>query len=677
MPSSNNELLSQIQRLSSELNEHNYRYYVLSEPSIPDAEYDRLFHQLKDLEKQYPELAQPDSPTQRVGAAPLDGFTQIKHRVRMLSLDNVFDGEQLEGFVQRCQERLSITEFPAMTAEPKFDGVAVSLFYRNGILEYGATRGDGETGEDISANVRTIRSIPLRLRGEGYPKELEVRGEILMPKRAFDALNEQAKERGEKGFVNPRNAASGSLRQLDSTITSRRGLHMFAYSCGYVAEGELPNTHYETLQKLKAWGFDVSAELSCLSSPEALTAYRDQLADKRASLQYEIDGIVYKINDFALQDRLGFVARAPRWATAYKFPAEEAVTTLIDVDFQVGRTGVLTPVARLEPVFVGGVTISNATLHNTDEIERLALMVGDSVVVHRAGDVIPKVGSVVVERRPDSATPVVVPVNCPSCGSELHKYESEAALRCTAGFSCPAQMKESLKHFVSRKAMDIDGMGDKLIDQLVDKSLLETPADIFRLRAEQLALLDRMGEKSATKLIDAIQASKQTSFARLIFALGIREVGESTARTLASAFQSFDELSAQSAEQLQSLDDIGPIVAARIQDFLHEPSNQQVIRDLLDQGLAWEVEQTDSDAEQPLEGQTFVVTGKLESYTREQVQEKLRELGASVSGSVSKKTSYLITGEKAGSKLSKAESLGIPVMVEGDLDAFFSALGAS
>lgn len=670
-----------IAELSAQLSAHNHAYYVLSAPTISDAQYDALFQELLALEAEHPDLAKPDSPSLRVGAAPLDSFKQIEHRVRMLSLDNVFDAEQLAAFIERCKTGLASAETPKLVAEPKFDGVAVSLFYRDGVLEYGATRGDGSVGEDITANVKTIRSIPLRLMGQGWPDELEVRGEIVMPKSAFNKLNATALERGEKTFVNPRNAASGSLRQLDSRITASRGLHMFAYSTVYVAKEGSPESHFANLQQLKAWGFAVTNEVKVLSGLDDALTYRDALAQARADLDYDIDGIVFKVDNLNYQEKLGFVARAPRWATAYKFPAEEATTRLNGVDFQVGRTGVLTPVARLEPVFVGGVTVSNATLHNLDEIARLGLRIGATVTVMRAGDVIPKVVGRVSKgdaAKGDGAelTDIEIPSRCPACDAELYRDEGEAALRCDAGLQCSAQMKEALKHFVSRKALDIDGMGDKLIEQLVDKGLVSSAADIFKLKAEQLALLERMGEKSAQKLVAAIAEAKQTRLANLIFALGIREVGESTARTLASKFPDFNSLAAQSAEALQALDDVGPIVAGHIRHYFANPDNLALIEALIALGLHWP-DSAESAVEQvqALAGQSYVVTGKLQDYTREQVQDKLRSFGAAVTGSVSKKTTALIAGDKAGSKLAKAESLGIRVITEAELADFFAELG--
>ncbi len=656
----------EISALREALNDHNYKYYVLDEPSIPDAEYDRLFKRLKELETQHPELLVPDSPTQRVGAPPLDAFKQIRHRQPMLSLDNVFNSEELAAFCKRIQERLDTTRFTELVAEPKMDGVAVSLFYRNGHLEYGATRGDGETGEDITHNVKTIQSIPLQLRGSGYPAELEVRGEIFMPKAVFEALNEEADQSGGKRLINPRNAASGSLRQLDSSITAKRKLRMCSYSVGYLSdESLLPESHYDTMQSLKEWGLPISAEMARLDSIEACIAYYDRLLKKRDSLEYEIDGIVYKVNELALQKQLGFLSRAPRWATAFKFPAQEEITVLRDVEFQVGRTGALTPVARLEPVFVGGVTISNATLHNMDEIERLGVRIGDRVVVHRAGDVIPKVARVVQENRPPDTKEIKVPHVCPECGSPVEREGEEATLRCTGSLLCPAQLKESIKHFVSRKAMDIDGLGDKLVDQLVSQGIIKDVVDIYQLTAAELKLLERMGDKSSQNLIDAIEASKKTTLPRLIFALGVREVGEATARNLAQAFGSIDALSKANEEQLRQVDDIGPVVASNIRHFFDAPGNQRLVDELMNSGISYQPVVVQQKAGQ-LRGKIFVITGTLPNLSREEMKSRLMDAGAKVSGSVSNKTDYLVAGEKAGSKLTKAEYLGVKVIDESE-----------
>lgn len=670
------DIEARVRSLREQLNEHNYRYYVMDAPSIPDSEYDHLFQELKRLEEDHPELLRPDSPTQRVGAEPLDAFRQIKHRVPMLSLDNVFDAESLSSYVKKLQERLAIETDLQFVAEPKFDGVAISLFYQNGLLEYAATRGDGETGEDVTQNVRTIRSVPLSLRGEGYPEALEVRGEILMPKAVFEDLNRNATEAGEKVFVNPRNAASGSLRQLDPGMTAKRKLHLFAYSVGY-SQGRLPDTHSETMNLLKDWGFAVSEYVRCVSGDAGCQAYREELASARPGLDFDIDGIVYKVDRFDYQQALGFVSRAPRWAIAYKFPAEEAVTELLGVDFQVGRTGVLTPVARLKPVFVGGVTVSNATLHNLEELARLDLKIGDAVVVQRAGDVIPKVVRSVPERRPENARAIEPPMRCPVCASEVFSIQDQIAIRCSGAWRCPAQRKESIKHFVSRKALDVDGFGDKLVEQLVNKNMLQDAADIFKLNAAALLLLDRMGEKSAKKLLQSIESSKKTTLARFIYALGIPEVGEATARSLAQHFGDIDPLLLAKEEALQEIDDIGPIVARNICHFLRESRNVDLIEELRALGVFWsKVVQRAPQENSAFAGKTVVVTGTLAHFTRDEIKAILLDSGAKVSSSVSRSTDILIAGEKAGSKLLKAKELGVEVLSEEELaDMLSNAAG--
>lgn len=650
----------EISDLCKSLHEHNYKYYVLSEPSISDSEYDALFRRLKHLEEEHPELKRPDSPTQRVGAPPAQQFSPVKHRVPMLSLDNSFSLEDLNAFFVRLQERVegqSIT----LIGEPKLDGVAISLFYEKGILKYAATRGDGETGEDITTNVRTIATVPLKLRGDSFPDEVEVRGEIFMPLSVFEALNLKAEESGSKKLVNPRNAASGSLRQLDSQITASRKLELNAYGMGYCSKEDLVTSHSAALALIREWGFKVNEHIQSLENTEALETFVNTMTDLRPSLPYEIDGLVFKVDDLAQQRKLGFVARAPRWATAYKFPAAQAETTLLSVDFQVGRTGAITPVARLEPVFVGGVTVSNATLHNMDEIARLDLRIGDRVCVQRAGDVIPKVVRK-ADKQPAGERVEIKPLErCPVCNSELEVDGS--ILRCTGSLQCSAQVKESIKHFVSRKAMDIDGFGDKLVDQLIDKEMITSAADVFKLQAQQLQLLERMGEKSADNLIKAIQNAKQTTLARFIYALGIREVGESTARTLASAVTTIDELFALEHETLVGLEDIGPIVAGHIEAFISNPANREQVQQMLDSGVEFEMPSAQQH-NASLSGLTFVITGTLPTLGREEMKERLVAAGAKVSGSVSAKTSYLVAGEKAGSKLAKAESLGVEIISE-------------
>ncbi len=671
MPSK--ELQQEVSALHSEIQQHNYRYYVLDDPSVPDSEYDRLLNRLREIEKDHPDLVMPDSPTQRVGDRPLDSFSQVRHEIPMLSLDNAFSDEDLSEFNRRIGDRLKSSVEFEFACEPKLDGIAVSLLYENGLLVRGATRGDGSTGEDITLNVRTIPSIPLRLLDEGWPERLEVRGEIYMPREGFERLNDQARKKGEKTFVNPRNAAAGSLRQLDPRITATRPLEMCCYSAGLVEGGELPAKHDQTLKLFQTWGLKINPEMRVVKGVQGCVAYYGDLAEKRDTLAYEIDGIVFKVNDFALQEQLGFVARAPRWAIARKFPAQEELTVLKDVDFQVGRTGAVTPVARLDPVFVGGVTVSNATLHNMDEVERLGVMVGDTVIIRRAGDVIPQIVSVVGERRPAQAEKIQLPSLCPVCGSEIERSEDEAAARCTGGLFCQAQRKEAIKHFASRKALDVDGLGDKLVEQLVDRELVKTIADLFCLTKEQLIRLDRMGEKSALNLLKALEQSKSTTLTRFIYALGIREVGEATAASLAGHYQDLPALLEAGEESLQEVDDVGPVVAQHIALFFRQAHNLEVIEQLRTVGVNWPVIETmgTSEQEQPLAGQTWVLTGTLSVMTRDQGKAYLQQLGAKVAGSVSGKTQGLVAGEKAGSKLTKAQGLGVPVL---DEEAFLSLL---
>jgi len=669
MNDSQSELITLLESLKVQLNQHNHNYYVLDDPAIPDAEYDRLFRQLQDIEQKHPQLITIDSPTQRVGAAPLAGFKQIKHKLPMLSLSNAFNDEDLINFENRLLDRLKVNNNKRervieFVAEPKLDGVAVSLFYEDGVLIYGATRGDGETGEDITHNVRTIKSIPLLLIGNNYPNILEVRGEIFMPKGAFNALNQRAIKRDEKPFVNPRNAAAGSLRQLDSSITATRALRMCAYSIGYTEGYDLPGTHYEMLIKLSAWGLAINNEMTIVKGAEGCTQYYQSLSTRRDDLSYEIDGIVFKVNEFAQQVDLGFVSRSPRWAIAYKFPAQEELTILQSVDFQVGRTGALTPVARLMPVFVGGVTVSNATLHNMDEINRLGVYTGDTVIIRRAGDVIPKIVKVVIEKRPEGASKIKLPESCPVCGSAVVTLEGEAVARCTGVLICPAQLKESIKHYASRKAMDIDGLGHKLIDQLVDKEFVLNIADLYRLRANDLALLERIAEKSATKLIHAIEASKEASLTKFIFALGIREVGESTASLLAKSFQSIENIISANIKVLEELPDIGPVMAKNIYTFFSAEENKNRINELISMGVSFASTTMNSVQAHDLDGQRFVLTGTLPSMSRDEMKKLLVERGAKVSGSVSKNTSYLVAGESAGSKLLKAQELGVSILNE-------------
>ena len=656
---------TQIDNLRKTLRQYEYEYHVLDNPTVPDSEYDRLFHQLKALELAHPEFLTSDSPTQRVGAKPLSGFSQIRHEIPMLSLDNAFSDEEFNAFVKRIEDRLIVLPKPlTFCCEPKLDGLAVSILYVNGILTQAATRGDGTTGEDITANIRTIRNIPLQLLTDNPPTRLEVRGEVFMPHAGFERLNEYALEHGEKTFANPRNAAAGSLRQLDPNITSKRPLVLNAYGIG-IAEGvELPNTHYARLQWLKSIGIPVNPEIRlCNGTNEVLDFYRD-IQNKRSSLGYDIDGTVLKIHDIALQHELGFISKAPRWAIAYKFPAQEELTVLNDVEFQVGRTGAITPVAKLEPVFVAGVTVSNATLHNGDEIERLNIAIGDTVVIRRAGDVIPQIIGVLHERRPDNAKPIIFPTNCPVCDSQIIRIEGEAVARCTGGLFCAAQRKEALKHFVSRKAMDIDGVGGKLIEQLVDRELVHTPADLFKLDLTTLTRLERMGAKSAENALNSLEKAKSTTLARFIFALGIREVGEATALNLANHFKTLDALKAADLEELQQVPDVGEVVANRIFVFWREAHNVAVVDDLIAQGVHWETVEVKEASENLFKDKTVVLTGTLTQMGRNEAKSLLQQLGAKVSGSVSSKTDFVIAGDAAGYKLAKAQELNITVLTE-------------
>ncbi len=669
-----------IERLRRELEDHNYRYYVLDDPQIPDADYDRLFRELEELEQQHPELITPESPTQRVGGEASGHFSSVQHAVPMLSLGNCFTESELKDFDKRVKKVLGV-EHVAYVAEPKLDGAALTVIYKNGVLVTAATRGDGSSGEDITANVRTISAVPLRLRGDNIPAVLEVRGEVYMPLAGFKVYNERAEAAGEKTFVNPRNAAAGSLRQLDSRLTAERPLAAYFYGLGQIDGWTLPNTHMQVLSQLKEWGLPVNPLIESVQDVDGCLKFYQNIGKQRPDLGYEIDGVVYKVDKLSWRDELGFVARAPRWAIAHKFPAEEVMTLLNDVEFQVGRTGAITPVARLEPVFVGGVTVSNATLHNMDEVERKDVRIGDTVVVRRAGDVIPEVARVIAEKRPANARVVEMPVQCPVCDSAVERVEGEAVARCTAGLTCRAQLHGALVHFVSRRALDIEGLGEKLLSQLVETGRLKSPADIFTLTAVELASLERMAEKSAQNVIDAIQSSKETSFARFLYALGIREVGESTAQSLATYFSDLDSLIAAAESDweslseekardrcpsLQSVEDVGAIVAAHICQFFHESHNRTVITELLNAGVHWpQVEKIEGS--QALKGKIFVLTGSLPTMSRDDAKALIQAAGGKVTGSVSKKTDYVVAGEAAGSKLTKAEELGIPVLTEDDL----------
>ncbi|MCW9022364.1 MAG: NAD-dependent DNA ligase LigA [Sedimenticola sp.] len=663
--------MSRAVELRDLINLHNYHYYALDDPQIPDSEYDRLLRELQDLESQYPDLVTSESPTQRVGALPLDGFGEVTHRVPMLSLDNAFTDQEMQDFDRRVRERLDYSEAVLYAAEPKLDGLAISLRYEGGVLVQAATRGDGSKGEDVTLNVRTIPSVPLRLIGDDWPEVLEVRGEIYMPLAGFNQLNIRAQASGEKGFANPRNAAAGSLRQLDPRITAQRPLAMYCYGFGEISSGPLADTQSEGIKRLTDWGLRISPEMRVVKGVEGCLDYYRQMGERRASLDYDIDGVVFKVDSLDQQRQLGFVSRAPRWAIAQKFPAQEEMTELLAIDIQVGRTGALTPVARLQPVTVAGVTVTNATLHNEDEIKRKDIRVGDTVIIRRAGDVIPQVVRSIAERRPANALPFVMPDHCPECGSDVIRDEAEATIRCSGGLFCPAQRRQAIKHFAARRAMDVEGLGDKLVDQLVAVGLVETPADLYKLTLPAVEGLERMGRKSAENLLQALEKSKQTTFGRFLFALGIREVGEATANALAKHYGTLDQLMQADTEALQQVSDVGPIVAEHLVTFFKQPHNQEVIQALLDAGVEWEpVEMPDVDS-LTLAGKTFVITGTL-SLPRDEIKQKLLNLGAKVTGSVSKKTDYLIAGEDAGSKRAKAEALGVVILDEDQLNALLA-----
>lgn len=669
---SKSEIIAELEALRDTINDYNYQYYVLDDPSVPDAEYDRQMKALQSLEAQHPDLITPDSPSQKVGGQPLGAFEQVTHEVPMLSLDNGFDEDALRAFEKRIQDRLKSADTLMFSCEPKLDGLAVSILYENGQLVRAATRGDGQVGENITSNVRTIGNVPLKLRGDDIPTRIEVRGEVFMPKQGFEKLNDAQREAGAKIFANPRNAAAGSLRQLDSRITAKRPLMFYAYSLGIVepTSFELPDSHHERLNQLSQWGIPLCPDIATAQGARGCLDYYELILSRRDGLAYDIDGVVFKVDEIELQQALGFVARAPRWAIAQKFPAQEEMTRLLDVEFQVGRTGAITPVARLEPVFVGGVTVSNATLHNQDEVERLGVKIGDTVIIRRAGDVIPQVVSVVTDKRPDDAKAIEFPSHCPVCDSHVEKLADEAVARCTGGLICPAQRKQALKHFASRKALDIDGLGDKLIEQLVDADLLKTPVDIFNLTFPELIQLERMGDKSASNLLQAIHVAKQTTLPKFLYALGIREVGETTAANLAMHFQSLPALQQASLEALQEVPDVGVVVAEHVFNFFSESHNNEVLSGLIEAGLKWPDIEAPNESEQVLNGKTCVVTGTLSAMSRNDVKALLQQAGAKVAGSVSAKTDFLVAGEKAGSKLSKAQELGVEVWDETRLMAF-------
>jgi len=653
------------EKLRREINQANYDYYVKDAPTLPDAEYDRLFRELQALEEQHPGLVMPDSPSRRIGASPAEAFAQVTHSTPMLSLNNALSEAEVEAFDRRVREGLGVAGPIEYAAEPKFDGLAVSLTYRGGIFILGATRGDGQSGEDVSINLRTLHSIPLRLEGRNVPEFLDVRGEVLMLKKDFQALNREQQKKGEKEFANPRNAAAGSLRQLDPRITASRHLVFFAYGLGRVSGGKIPaDRHSRQLDFLESLHFPVAGERDVVKGVKGLLDYYHNVGGRRAALRFEIDGVVYKVDDLEFQAKLGFVSRAPRFAIAHKYPGQEEITRVLGIDVQVGRTGALTPVARLAPVLVGGVTVTNATLHNEDEVRRKDVRIGDFVIVRRAGDVIPEIVGVVIERRPADARPFLLPSKCPVCGSVVERPEDEAVARCTAGLYCPAQRKQALLHYAGRRAMDIEGLGDKLVDQLVDNGLVKTTADLYRLDQRSLAGLERMAEKSATKLLVSVEKSKNRTLARFIYALGIRNVGEATARDLARYFGKLEPLMHAGEDELQNVPDVGPVVARSIVRFFGERHNREVIAQMRSRGVTWQDSPGTGPATEPLAGKTFVLTGTLPALSREQAKERIEEKGGKVSGSVSKRTDYVIAGTEPGSKYDKALELGITVLDE-------------
>ena len=669
------------QELHAQLHAHAHSYYVLDEPSIPDAEYDRLFKELQSLEGQYPELLRPDSPTQRVGGKALDAFASVRHKVPMLSIRTETDTEATgaQNFDNRVRKELGLGQADPpveYVAELKFDGLAMSLRYEGGVLVQAATRGDGETGEDVTQNIRTIRQIPLKL-PEDAPAILEVRGEVYMRRDDFEALNERQREKiaqgmkGEKTFVNPRNAAAGAVRQLDPSIAAQRPLSFFAYGLGDITPPETGGpafkTHFELLQSLKKWGFPVADQTFCAQAAPELIAYHQRMGQTRDSLPFDIDGVVYKVNSLALQKQLGFVTREPRWAVAHKYPAQEQLTTVLSIDVQVGRTGKLTPVAKLAPVFVGGVTVTNATLHNEDEARRKDVRAGDTVIVRRAGDVIPEVVSVLLEKRGVDAEIFTMPRMCPVCGSSAVREEGQADYRCTGGLFCAAQRKEAILHFAHRRAVEVDGLGDKLVEQLVDANLIRTLPDLYKLGLTALANLDRMADKSAMNLLEALENSKQTTLPRFVFGLGIRHVGEATAKELARHFGNLDAIMGATEEQLLTVNDVGPIVAKSLRTFFDQPHNREVVEQLRACGVTWEEGEPAARAPQPFSGKTFVITGTLPSLSRDEAKDMVEAAGGKVAGSVSKKTDYVVAGAEAGSKLLKAQELGVTVIDEAAL----------
>jgi len=656
----------QIQALRNLITRYDYEYYVLDAPTVPDSEYDKIYRELQALENVHPELITPDSPTQRVSGSAANAFNSITHRQAMLSLNNAFEDSELEAFDKRICDALGITQVE-YAVEPKFDGLAITLTYENGLFTQGATRGDGYTGEDVTHNLRTLRAIPMRLSCDHPPKLLEVRGEVLMLKRDFEKLNQTQLSKGEKLFANPRNAAAGSLRQLDAKVTATRPLTFFAYGLG-TAEG-IPTltSHHSAMDYLTGLHFPVSHERAVVKGASGLKDYYQKIGQLRHQLPYDIDGVVYKVNQFNQQNELGFVSRAPRWAIAHKFPAQEALTEVEDITVQVGRTGAITPVARLKPVFVGGVTVTNATLHNEDEIRRKDIHIGDTVSVRRAGDVIPEVVSVVIEKRPVNARRFEMPKVCPECGSHILRQADEAVARCTGGLFCPAQRKQAITHYASRRALDIEGLGEKLVDQLVEANLVHTLADIYKLDLVTLSGLERMAAKSAQNILDALEASKKTTLARFIYALGMRNVGEATAKDLAKHFGNLSALMQADVKDLLMVNDVGPVVAESITNFFSEAHNQSVITELLSAGITWTESEGKQMATGKFIGKTFVLTGTLPNLSRDEAKEMIEAAGGKVSGSVSKKTDYVVVGSDAGSKLDKAQELGIKILDENGL----------
>ncbi len=667
-----NSVEDQILNLREQINQFNSHYYTHDNSVITDAEYDIKIQELRRLESENPALLTADSPTQKVGAAVLDAFSKINHAIPMLSLDNVYSSDELENFVSRIMNRLDILDAPGFCVEPKLDGLAISLLYKNKLLVQAATRGDGRVGEDVTLNVKTIQNVPLQLKGNNIPEIIEIRGEVVMPVAEFNHYNSLAKKNGTKSFANPRNAAAGSLRQLDSKITAKRPLAFYAYGIGLMENGSLSESHYQRLLDIKLWGLTVSDEITLQSGVAGCMTYYQSIIQKRHSLAYETDGVVYKVDNISLQEQLGFFSRAPRWATSHKFPAQEEQTKLLDVEFQVGRTGAITPVAILEPVFVGGVTVSRASLHNQDEIDRLEIKIGDAVVIRRAADVIPQITRTLPGKN-QQTTDIVFPTLCPVCESQIVRIEGEAIARCSGGLFCAAQRKEAIKYFASRKAMNIDGLGVKVVELLVDQKLINNPADLFSLKTEQLVDLERMGPKKAENLINALNKSKQTTLAKFILSLGIREVGEATARNLAEHFLTLEALVQADVESLQEVDEIGDVVAKNVEFFFRQSHNLEVISALIKAGIQWPILEPKQQKKQPLVGQTYVLTGTLTQMKRNQAKESLQSLGAKVSSSVSAKTDCVVVGESAGSKLTKAQELNIPIINEDDLVALLAS----